>query len=241
MGTENDTSDSVVVFFESVQAGVWDEDLVGGSTYFSQRYREILGFSAQEDMRSHVSDPERHHPEDRAGVEAALVCGIPDPTWGEIVGAHVVVGERFSVSRFWEDATRANATVAHIMPATARMLAEPERVWSPREILEYHRGRLADILAAVNSPAFGVNVDTGNFRTADPYADLARIAPYAVVTQVKTEVAPKGKKEEADLPRLTRMLRDVNYQGYVALEYEAAEDPKTAVPRYLQELKKLMG
>jgi len=27
----------------------------------------------------------------------------------------------------------------------------------------------------------------------------------------------------------------------VALEYEAAEDPKTAVPRHMETLKKLMG
>ncbi|MFO0844636.1 MAG: sugar phosphate isomerase/epimerase family protein [Gemmataceae bacterium] len=113
--------------------------------------------------------------------------------------------------------------------------------------LENHGGitatadQLLAIVRAVKHDWFGVNLDTGNFHTEAPYADLVRIAPYAVVTQVKTEVAPKGKKEEADLPRLTRMLRDVNYQGYVALEYEAAEDPKTAVPRYLLELKKLMG
>lgn len=43
---------------------------------------------------------------------------------GLIVGAEVVVGERFSASRFWEQATTSRATVAHIMPATARMLLE---------------------------------------------------------------------------------------------------------------------
>ena len=26
----------------------------------------------------------------------------------------------------------------------------------------------------------GVNLDTGNFRTADPYGDLAKLAPYAI-------------------------------------------------------------
>jgi len=63
-----------------------------------------------------------------------------------------------------------------------------------------------------------------------------------VVTQIKTEVAPKGKpKEEADLKRLIGILKNVNYRGYVALEYEAKEDPKAAVPRYVKELKKLVG
>ena len=43
----------------------------------------------------------------------------------------------------------------------------------------------------------------------------------------------------ADLARLIKILRDVNYQGYVALEYEAAEDPWKAVPELLKQLKDL--
>lgn len=114
--------------------------------------------------------------------------------------------------------------------------------------LENHGGitgtaeQLLQIVRAVKHEWFGVNLDTGNFRTEDPYADLEKIAPYAVVAQVKTEITPKGKKkEEADLERLMNMFRKVGYQGYVALEYEAAEDPRLAVPRYLKELKKYMG
>lgn len=113
--------------------------------------------------------------------------------------------------------------------------------------LENHGGitstpeQLLAIVKEVKHDSFGVNLDSGNFRTADPYGDLAKIAPYAVVAQLKTEIAPKGKKEEADLERLTKMLRNIGYQGYVALEYEAAEDPNVAVPRYLKELKKYMG
>ncbi len=113
--------------------------------------------------------------------------------------------------------------------------------------LENHGGittaveQMLEIIRAVRHPWFGVNLDTGNFRTDDPYADLAKLAPYAVTVQIKTEIQRKGKsKEEADLKRLLDMLRAVNYRGYVALEYEAAEEPKTAVPRYVAELRKLM-
>jgi hypothetical protein len=63
-----------------------------------------------------------------------------------------------------------------------------------------------------------------------------------VVCQIKSEIQRAGmKKEEADLKRLTDILRRANFRGYVALEYEAAEDPKTAVPRIIESLKKLMG
>jgi sugar phosphate isomerase/epimerase len=113
--------------------------------------------------------------------------------------------------------------------------------------LENHGGivstaeQMLTIVQAVKHDWFGVNFDTGNFHTADPYGDLEKIAPYAVVVQIKTEVQPaNGGKQQADLKRLLDILRKVNYRGYVALEYEAAEDAKTAVPRALGELRKLI-
>jgi sugar phosphate isomerase/epimerase len=100
---------------------------------------------------------------------------------------------------------------------------------------------LIEIVRAVQSPWVGINLDTGNFHTEDPYADLEKIAPYAVNVQVKTEVTPLGKKAtESDLQRLIKILKDANYQGWVALEYEAAEDPMVAVPRTLEKLSKLL-
>jgi sugar phosphate isomerase/epimerase len=114
--------------------------------------------------------------------------------------------------------------------------------------LENHGGitstpdQMLALVQAVRHDWFGVNLDTGNFHTEDPYGDLARIAPYAVNVQLKTEIQRKGKpKEEADLETLLNILRQVNYRGYIALEYEAAEDPKTAVPRYVAQLRKLIG
>jgi sugar phosphate isomerase/epimerase len=97
------------------------------------------------------------------------------------------------------------------------------------------------IVREVKSDWFGVNLDTGNFHGSDPYADLARVAPYAVVVQVKSEITiGKGPRQPADLVRLIKILRDVNYRGFVTLEYEADADPRQAVPRYLQQLRKLI-
>jgi sugar phosphate isomerase/epimerase len=114
--------------------------------------------------------------------------------------------------------------------------------------LENHGGIVAepadllDIVRAVDSPWFGINLDTGNFHTADPYADLARCVPFAVNVQIKVEMQPKDQsKAPADFGRLVKLLRDGNYQGFVALEYEAAEDPWQAVPRHLDQLRGLLA
>jgi len=100
---------------------------------------------------------------------------------------------------------------------------------------------LLEIVKAVKCEWVGVNLDTGNFHTPDPYGDLERCAPYAITCQVKTEITPRGKpKEDADLGRLVGILRKASYRGYVTLEYEAAEEPMTAVPRHLAALRKLL-
>jgi sugar phosphate isomerase/epimerase len=102
---------------------------------------------------------------------------------------------------------------------------------------------LLEIIRAVKSPWVGVNLDTGNFHGADPYAELAQCAPYAVNVQVKTEIKRAGAKdkEASDLPRLVKILRDANYQGWVVLEYEAKEDPWKAVPPLLAQLGNLLA
>jgi sugar phosphate isomerase/epimerase len=115
--------------------------------------------------------------------------------------------------------------------------------------LENHGGIVAgpdgllDLVRAVRSPALGVNLDTGNFHTADPYADLERCAPYAVNVQFKAEIRRSGQKESesADFGRVLKILRGANYQGYVALEYESKEDPWTAVPRLLKQMREALG
>lgn len=101
--------------------------------------------------------------------------------------------------------------------------------------------RMMEIVEGVDSMWFGVNWDSGNFHTADPYADLARLAPYAVNAQIKVEmIDPAGRKSSADLPRLLAILRDAEYRGAIVLEYEAADEPREAIPRYAAELRAAM-
>lgn len=114
--------------------------------------------------------------------------------------------------------------------------------------LENHGGITATpesmlrIVEGVDDSAwFGVNLDGGNFKTDDPYRDLARIAPYAVNAQIKVMMTVAGKKQPADLARVVGILKDADYRGYVVLEYEEKDDPKEHIPRHLDELRKLIG
>ena len=110
--------------------------------------------------------------------------------------------------------------------------------------LENHGGLTAEadnmlaIVRDVKSAWFGVNVDTGNFRTADPYGDLAKIAPYALNVQVKVMIHPAGKPSElCDFKRIAQMLRTAGYRGYVVLEFEEKGDPRTECRKYLDQLR----
>ena len=90
------------------------------------------------------------------------------------------------------------------------------------------------------SKFFGVNFDGGNFRTDDPYRDLAKIAPYAINAQLKMTVTRKGKREPADLKKTLKILEDAGYRGWVALEYEERANPKKEIPKIIERLRGLM-
>ncbi len=96
---------------------------------------------------------------------------------------------------------------------------------------------LIDIVKKVNSAWVGINLDTGNFHTADPYQDLEHCAPWAVNVQLKVEVRAAGQSsEETDYDRIFKILEKNHYKGYVALEYEASANPWKSVPEYLQKM-----
>lgn len=113
--------------------------------------------------------------------------------------------------------------------------------------LENHGGITATpetMLKIVNgvspSPYFGINFDGGNFRTSDPYADLEKIAPYAVNAQLKVDMHPDGKTVPADFGRVIEILKSARYRGYIVLEYEGKEPVDVAVPKHLAELRTLI-
>lgn len=101
---------------------------------------------------------------------------------------------------------------------------------------------LVRIVQAVQSPWIGINLDTGNMHgSADEeaaYADMAKMAPYALNVQIKVEILLAGRKSVmGDFAREAQILRDSGYRGYIVLEYEEAGDVREECPKYLEKLR----
>jgi L-ribulose-5-phosphate 3-epimerase len=105
-------------------------------------------------------------------------------------------------------------------------------------ITEFARETI-EIVKRADSPWAGMNLDVGNFRPPDVYGQIDMSVPYAVSTHVKTEMALDDGKSRGplDWDRVFTMFARQGFRGYMGLEYEAAEDPQVAVPRYLRTLR----
>lgn len=104
---------------------------------------------------------------------------------------------------------------------------------------------LLKLLGLVDSEWCGAIVDTGYFKSKDPYEDMARVAPYAVNWQVKQ--SPFGAESDVplDLKKFIRIVRSSGYRGYLPIETLSAKgkdyDPFKVVPRFLDELRQAIA
>jgi len=108
---------------------------------------------------------------------------------------------------------------------------------------------LISLLNRIDSPWSGAIVDTGYFKAADPYGEIAKAAPYAVNWQVKQ--SPEGVENEAaaptDLKRLLKIVRDSGYRGYLPIETLSPRggggnyDPYKVVPAFLKQLREAIA
>ena len=83
----------------------------------------------------------------------------------------------------------------------------------------------------------GINLDTGNFISDDPYDDIKRCVPFAVNVQLKTSMrSPAGTEYPADISKIVSILNQGGYQGTIAIEYED-EQPYAKIPTALGRLR----
>lgn len=101
--------------------------------------------------------------------------------------------------------------------------------------------QVLEIVDGVKSEWFGVNLDTGNFFTNDPYEELEKCAPFAVNVQVKVKMRNEaGEIYDADLERVAGIFDKANYRGNVVMEYEE-DKPFENVPKAMDKMRKGFG
>lgn len=110
------------------------------------------------------------------------------------------------------------------------------------------------VIEQINSPALRATIDIGNYMQGnqsptDGTAAAASLAAYIHVKDNKRAVAD-GRWDDfaactlgqgdVDIPACMKILSDSGYDGYVALEYEGAEDETTGVPESIRYMKSIM-
>lgn len=94
-----------------------------------------------------------------------------------------------------------------------------------------------DFIQKINSPWFGLMLDTGSYRVGDPYQEIAKTAMYAVNWQIKENVFVNGQEVEADINRIIRIIIDSGYKGYIPIETLGKGDPVLKVRTLLKKVK----
>jgi len=97
------------------------------------------------------------------------------------------------------------------------------------------------VLKAIDSEWIGLIIDTGSFKTSDPYKDIELTAPYAINWQVKESPFGIGSKERTDFTRLIKIIKKQGYEGYLPVETLLVKgrtyDPFTLVAEMIDEIK----
>lgn len=119
--------------------------------------------------------------------------------------------------------------------------------------------RMERLFNAVAHDNYGLLVDVGNFRCVDEDSvhAVSLLAPYAVHVHAKdfkpaetNGFLTRGHRYiqgtvvgEGSVPvkQCLAILQRAGYNGYVTLEYEGEEDPLTALPRGLQNLRRYLS
>jgi sugar phosphate isomerase/epimerase len=97
--------------------------------------------------------------------------------------------------------------------------------------------QVLELVQGVDSDWCGAIVDTGYFNhTSDPYAEMAKVAPYAVNWQVKQSPWGEDSDVPLDLARMLRIVRSSGYCGYLPIE-TLESDPNVAVPAMVKKLR----
>lgn len=127
--------------------------------------------------------------------------------------------------------------------------------------IDFTGDEMVELIEAVGSPNFGINFDTGNFLRLldDPIKGMQKLAKYTYATHIKDlKVNPDAAPDDwyffssvpvgdglIDNVALARMLKDANYQGFLAVETdflhpEYGNDEHAAIRKSVSGLRRIV-
>lgn len=96
------------------------------------------------------------------------------------------------------------------------------------------------IFNGVNSPWLRLVLDTGNFiQEPDQYAEMAKILPYCDLLHAKTYIGGSIYFGDfnLDYARIAQLLKDVNYRGFLSVEFEGLAMPDEGIPASVNQVR----
>ncbi len=101
----------------------------------------------------------------------------------------------------------------------------------------YEADEIIDILKRVDSDWFGLILDIGSLRKGDPYKEIQKLAPYANYWFIKELVYEDGVAEPVNMKKIAKILKEINYTGYISFESLTDGDPKQIVTSMFNDLR----
>lgn len=98
-----------------------------------------------------------------------------------------------------------------------------------------------EIMEAIKSDWYGLMLDIGSFRTADPYDEIAQTIKYAITWQIKEKVFVSGKEVDVDADKLISLIKKSEFRGYLPLETLGQGDPKTKLAALINKFRNALS
>jgi len=94
------------------------------------------------------------------------------------------------------------------------------------------------IMKMAGSDWLGLILDTGGYRSGDPYKQIEETINYVVNWQIKEKIFVNGIEQDTDLGKLIGIIKKSCYKGYIPIETLGAGDPKLKVISLMEKLRR---
>jgi sugar phosphate isomerase/epimerase len=98
-----------------------------------------------------------------------------------------------------------------------------------------------EIIEGVDSDWFGLILDTGGYRSGDPYKQTAESIPYAVNWQIKEKIFVNGIEKDTDVEKLVGVIKNSGYRGYLPIETLGSGDPQPKILKLFSQLNRALS